>query len=191
LKILKSYLRYLAIGLMALFIARAIIIIYEGLSDEIGQAEVGIIPGGKIESNGLVSERLKARLDGGIKIYRLGFVRKLIVSGGREPEGFDEAEVMKTYLTKENIPPDDILADHGGYTTYETAINSTEIMKVHNYKSALIITQFFHVSRARLAFKKAGAPTIYSVHIPDFEYRDFFSILKEVLAYYYYAFRSY
>jgi vancomycin permeability regulator SanA len=176
---------------MALFIARAIIIIYDGLSDEIGKADVGIIPGSKVERNGQVSERLKARLNGGIKVYHLGLVKKLIVSGGKGPEGFDEAEVMKTYLLAENIPSGDIITDHQGYTTYETAINSMAIMKSRNYKSAMVITQYFHISRTSLALKKAGASTIYSVHIPYFEARDFFSIPREVFAYYYYAFRAY
>jgi vancomycin permeability regulator SanA len=191
LKIIRSYLRYLLIALIALFIARAIIIIYEGLSDEIEQADVALIPGNKIENDGQPSQRLKAGLDGGIKIYRQGLVKKLIVSGGTGEEGFNEADVMKEYLISRKIPANDIIADYLGYTTYESAINCRRIMKAYNYKSVLIISQYFHISRARMALRRAGVATIYSAHVPYYELRDIFSLLREIFAYYYYSVRSF
>jgi vancomycin permeability regulator SanA len=191
LKILKSYLRYLAIALIALFVARSLIILYDGLFDDIGRADVAVIFGSKVDENGQASERLKARLNGGIRIYRLGLIKKIIVSGGKGKEGFEEADVMKAYLLNANIPAYDIISDQQGYTTYETAINSAAIMRAHNYRSALIVTQYFHISRSKLALKKAGVPLVYSVHVPFFELRDIFSIPREVFAFYYYSFRSY
>ncbi|HXA02077.1 MAG TPA: hypothetical protein VNW99_08820, partial [Cytophagaceae bacterium] len=61
-KILKPYLRYLLIAFIALFIARAMIIFYDGLSDEIERADVALIPESKVENDGKPSQRLKARL---------------------------------------------------------------------------------------------------------------------------------
>jgi vancomycin permeability regulator SanA len=190
-RFIKPYLKYLLIGLVALIIARAIIIIYDGLSDETEQADVALIPGTKVENDGQPSERLKARLDGGIKIYKQGLVRKLIVSGGKGEEGFEEADVMKEYLLSREIPAEDIIADRMGYTTYESAINCRIIMKENNYKSVLVISQYFHISRTKLALRRAGIETIYSVHVPYYELRDIFSLFREVFAYYYYSFRSF
>jgi vancomycin permeability regulator SanA len=187
LKILKPYLRYLLIAFIALFIARAMIIFYDGLSDEIERADVALIPESKVENDGKPSQRLKARLEGGIKIYRQGLVKKLIVSGGKGQEGFDEADVMKEYLISQKIPAEDIITDRQGYTTYESAINCRAIMEANNYKSVLIISQYFHISRMRLALRKAGVEKIYSVHVPYYELRDIFSLLREVFAYYYYS----
>jgi vancomycin permeability regulator SanA len=191
LKILKPYLRYLLIALVALFIARAIMIIYDGLSDEIEKADVALILGSKVENDGQPSRRLKARLDGGMKIYRQGLVKKLIVSGSKGQEGFEEADVMKEYLISQKIPADDIITDRKGYTTYESAINCRTIMEAHNYKSVLIISQYYHISRARLSLKKAGVINIHSVHVPYYELRDVFSLLREIFAYYYYSVRSF
>ncbi|MFL5729603.1 MAG: YdcF family protein, partial [Cytophagaceae bacterium] len=174
-----------------LFAARGIIILYDGFSDEIGRADVAVIPGNKVEENGSPSDRLKARLNGGVKAYRTGFVKKLVVSGAVGREGYDEAEIMKKYLVGEDIPPQDIIMDHQGYTTYETAINCQAILKKNNYHSAMVISQYFHISRTRLALKKSGVEEVYSMHVPYFEFRDVFSLIREIPAYYYYAFRSY
>ena len=190
-KFIKSYLRYFSIALLALFIARALIISYDGLSDEMEQADVALIPGSKVENDGQPSQRLKARLEWGIKIYRQGLVRKLIVSGGKGEEGFEEADVMKEYLVNQKIPTEDIITDNRGYTTYEFAINCSEIMKTNNYKSVLIISQYFHICRTKLALKKSGIENIYSVHVHYYEWRDIFSLLREVFAYYYYWARSF
>jgi vancomycin permeability regulator SanA len=191
LKIIKSYLRYLIIAIIALFIARALLIIHEGLSDKIEKADVALIFGSKLENNREISKQLKAGLNGGIKIYRLGLVKKLLVSGDKEKEGLNEAEAMKKYLISQDIPPGDIISDDLGYSTYESAINCRAIMEFYNYKSVLIISQYFHISRAKLALKKAGAEKIYSTHVPYYEFKDIFLLFKEVFAYYYYSMRTF
>jgi len=55
-------------------------------------------------------------------------------------------------------------------------------------KSVMIISQFYHISRTKLAFKNAGFKEVYSAHGRYFELRDLYSLVREVPAYYKYLF---
>lgn len=180
---------FLGLLLMIVIIGlTAFAIIFEGMSDNIKNSDVAIILGSKVKSNGLPSARLAARLNKGIQLYQQRFFQHIIVSGGIGKEGYDEATVMKQYLVARGIPSSAILVDHNGYNTQRTAINSKAIMEKNHFRSALVITQYFHVLRAKLALKKAGISPVYHAHAAFFEWRDFYSLAREVLGFYDYLF---
>lgn len=137
--------------------------------------------------NGVPSKRLQARLDRAVELYEQGKLKQIIVSGGIGKEGFDEAEVMKAYLTDFAIPEDKIITDSNGYNTYLTAENTKVIMDELGLKSVMVITQYHHITRTKLAFRKIGFERVYSAHAKIFEARDIYSITREFIAYYKYA----
>ena len=107
----------------------------------------------------------------------------MIVSGGVGKEGFSEARVMADYLVDfGGIPRAAILLDKKGNTTKDTALNSSALMSANGFKSAVVITQYFHISRSKYALRRAGIKTIYSAHPEYFELRDLYSIAREVVA---------
>lgn len=59
-------------------------------------------------------------------------------------------------------------------------------MESFGFKSALIITQYYHVTRTRLAFSKVGIERFFSAHADFFELRDIYSLLREFFGYYKY-----
>ena len=161
-----------------------------GLTDEIYQSDVAVVLGNTVEKNGLPSPRLQARLDKTIELYQKGLFANIIVSGGTGIEGFDEAVVMRQYLINQGIPEACIYLDRAGNTTNLTAKNASEIMKRNNWHSAMIISQYFHISRTRLAFTHSGISPVYSAHANYFEIRDFYSIFREVIGYFSYILRG-
>lgn len=164
------------------FFISAIALIIDGLNDHLGQSDVGIVLGSKVEIDGNPSARLKARLDKTISLYRAGYFNAIIVSGGFGKEGFDEAEVMRGYLIQHHIPSTAILMDPKGNTTQATAQNSYRIMQEHGFKTAMIITQYFHISRTKLAMTQCDISDVYHAHPDFFEWRDLYSIPREVIA---------
>lgn len=170
------------------FVLHLVIISIDGLHDDLGIADVGIVLGNKVESDGHPSKRLKSRLDKAIELFQNGYCKYLIVSGGIGKEGYDEAEVMKDYLVKRNIPGDKIFMDRAGNNTYLTACNSKLILARLRLDSVLLISQFYHLTRTRLAFTKAGFTKIYSAHASFFEIRDCYSLVREFFGYYKYLF---
>jgi vancomycin permeability regulator SanA len=169
----------------------AALIVADGLRDDIHPADVAIVLGNTVESDGRPSARLQARLDRAVGLYRGGLFRHVIVSGGVGVEGFNEAEVMKRYLVGQGVPEGRIIADGEGATTSLTARNAAQVMKERGWQSALVISQYFHVPRARLAVESYGVRPVYSAHAEYFELRDVYSIAREVVGYGAYLVRRY
>lgn len=173
------------------FLSGAALIVADGLRDDIHPADVAIVLGNTVERDGRPSARLRARLDKAVELYRGGLFQHVIVSGGVGVEGFNEAEVMKSYLISQGVPEDCIIADGEGLTTSLTARNAAQVMKERGWQSALVISQYFHISRTRLAVESYGVRPVYSAHAEYFELRDVYSIAREVIGYGSYLTRRY
>lgn len=158
-------------------------IVFDGLIDDVQRSDVGVVLGSKVNLDGTPSERLKARLDKAAELYKQGHIEYIIVSGGTGIEGFNEARVMADYLAlKKAIPSVVILLDEHGDNTEATARNAAIIMNAHNLKSALVVTQYFHITRCRFALHRAGIKTVRTAHARYFELRDVYSTLRELIA---------
>ena len=162
-----------------------------GLTNKVDKADVSVVFGNEIKPNGEPSPRLKARLDKAIQLYQQGYAPVIIVSGGIEPKGFDEALVMKSYLVHNGIAENRIYSDNQGKNTYSTAHNVSLMMRSNGWKSVLLVSQFYHLARSRLAFERFGITTVYSAHANFFELRDLYSLGREVFALLVYQVRSY
>ncbi len=188
----KRSVQRIIISILILMIAWATIhivaITVDGLNDELGQVDVAVVLGNKIEENGEPSERLKSRLDRTVDLYLEEYISLIIVSGGIGKEGFDEAVVMKYYLMSNGIDEKAIIVDSKGNNTMLTALNTKEIMTKYNLSSVMVITQFYHVSRCKLAFDRAGISKVYSAHSYYSETRDVYSLFREFFGYYKYRF---
>ncbi len=167
----------------ALYLLAATAIAIDGASDRVFVADTIIVLGNTIEADGQPSPRLQARLDKALELFRLGKAPRILVSGGFGKEGFDEATVMATYLEKNGVPPSAIVTDSQGLNTAATAVNAGNYMHSHNLHSAIVVSQYFHISRIKLALHRAGITQIGSAHARFLELRDIYSLAREVAAY--------
>jgi vancomycin permeability regulator SanA len=154
-----------------------------GLSDNLHSADLGVVLGNKVNPNGKPSIMLQTRLDHAAQLYRDGYFKLVLVSGGQGREGYDEPRVMRDVLEKEGVPSDAIFEDNGGLTTWRTAEDTSRFLRKHQLQSVLIISQYFHVPRCRLAFARNGIKTVYWSHAPFWSIRDFFSVPREVFGF--------
>jgi vancomycin permeability regulator SanA len=176
---------------LTLFALSALVIVWDGLTDHLDVADVAVVLGNTVERDGQPSARLQARLDKAVELYKQGWFAHIIVSGGLGREGYDEATVMKAYLINQGIPAAQIYVDSQGNNTYLTARNVARIIEENRWRSVLIISQYFHISRTRLALTRFGISPLYSAHANIFEWRDLYSIPREVVGFYSYFLRSY
>jgi hypothetical protein len=51
---------------------------------------------------------------------------------------------------------------------------------------AMVITQYYHITRTTLAMHKVGINKVYSAHARIFELRDLYSLTREFIGYYIY-----
>ena len=174
---------WLLAAVFCALILLSLLVVAKGMNDEIHKADVAVVLGNAVNRDGLPSHRLAARLDTAVKLYRDGMFEHVIVSGGIGLYGFDEAVVMKNYLVKQGVPQDKIIADSFGVNTAATARNTAAIASEHRWSSVLVISQYFHIPRSRLALSRAGLDRVYSAHAHYFELRDIYSTLREVIGY--------
>lgn len=178
-----------ALTLLALLATGALV--WDGLRDEIGHADVALVLGNTVHPDGTPSRRLAARLDRTLDFYRGGYFPMIVVSGGLGKEGSDEAVVMRDYLVRRGVPAEAIFVDSEGLNTFASARKAQQLMRDRGLTKVLVITQYFHISRSKLALKKFGIPTVYSAHAQYFEGRDLYSIPREVVGMVKYALRDY
>jgi uncharacterized SAM-binding protein YcdF (DUF218 family) len=175
-----------------LYLLAALVLALFGLQEDACPADVGVVFGNKVEPWGEPSFSLASRLDKAVNLYERGFFPALIVSGGLGKEGWDEAQVMADYLAARGIPRPAILIDHEGNNTYLTALHTAQIAQEHGFHSYVLISHFYHLPRARLAFSRFSLSPASIAHADRFVARDFyFGLLREVIAYPAYFLRSY
>jgi vancomycin permeability regulator SanA len=156
----------------------------DGLKDEKKQAELAVILGNKVNEDGTLSERLEKRLECGLNLYRNRRVKKILVSGGLGKEGFYEGDKMKGYLTKNGVPDSVIIVDNLGNNTIATVGNTLKLKDSLNFRSLIVVSQYFHLTRTKMLFKKRHFENVSSVSPKYFEFRDIYSLLREFGAFY-------
>lgn len=177
---------YFLMAMLVWFTIHSIVISVDGFTDELNKVDVAVVLGNKVEENGMPSPALKTRLDRSLQLYTEGYFQNIIVSGGVGREGHDEAFVMKKYLVDRGVPSEVIITDSKGYNTGYTAENAKVIMEERGFETAMVISQFFHITRIKLAFRQAGITEAYGAHGRDFFLRDLYSVFREFFAYYKY-----
>lgn len=152
-------------------------------------ADVAVVLGNTVQADGRPSPRLAARLDRAYDCYAAAQCRILFVSGGVDPAGADEAAAMRDYLLARGVPADRIVTDSAGVDSWATARHASAYMREHGYTRALAVTQYFHVPRTMLALRRQGVPEVSGGYPRFFEARDLYSVLRELPAVAWYAFR--
>lgn len=145
--------------------------------DDLPSAQAAIVMGAQVKEDGTLSDALADRVEAGIALYRAGKVEKLLMSGDHGRISYDEVNKMRTYAIEMGVPPEDIFMDHAGFSTYDTMYRARDVFMV---KSAIIVTQEYHLSRAvytarALGLEAAGFPADNHI-LPGNNYR------REILA---------
>ena len=172
----------LVLAPVLLLAASACAIVIDGLNDRVEKADVGVVLGSMVMPDGTPSPRLRARLDRAVELHGQGIIDFILVSGGTGKEGFSEGKVMRDYLAAQNVPEDRILTDEFGNTTSDTAVNAAKLMRERGLTSAIAVSQYFHLTRSRMAFRDAGITQVGTAHARYFESRDIYSIAREIPA---------
>lgn len=167
-------------ALFLLMLGAAMTLVVAGLREDVRKSDAALVLGSKVEPGGKPSVRLKARLDRTAELFKEGHFPLIIVSGGHGIEGYPEGTVMKEYLVEQGVPAEVIIADNEGVDTWSSAVNTAVILDERRIQSVLVVTQYFHLPRSRMALRKCGVTEIASAYPHFFEPRDVYSILREL-----------
>jgi len=138
-----------ALGLLGVFLPRIITSIHAWnriyQADTAPMKRVAIIFGAGLYRDGSPTPILRDRVETGAKLYISGKVEKLLMSGDNSLVEYNEPEAMRQYAISLGVPDTAITLDYAGRRTYDTCYRAKEIFGV---KSALLVTQKFHLPRA-------------------------------------------
>ncbi len=156
-----------------------------------GTADVAIVLGNEVYADGRLSSWLQGRVDVALLLYRQGRVKKIFASGGigTKKDGFyPEGNAMKAYLQQQGVPAADIIADNRGQNTFLTAEDFIAWNKTNQYQSAVIVSQFYHITRSKYILRKLGFKNVYSAASEKYTVNDIIGTVREVPAFYKYLF---
>lgn len=154
----SRYLTVLSLTLIALFVSAPVVLrfsvqpyLYDDPAD-LPQAEVAIVLGASVY-RGKPSPVLERRAARAVELYRVGKVQKILVTGDNGALSHDEVTPVRKYLTEAGIPDADIFLDHAGFDTYSSMYRARAVFLA---KSAIVVTQDFHLPRSLYIARKLG-----------------------------------
>ena len=181
---IRNILKWTFIIFSIWFCGHVFYLVYDGLQKPSLQADVAMILGNKVNEDGSLSERLEKRMEVGLNLYFEKKVNKIIVSGGLGKEGHYEGDKMHDYLLKNGVPNSAIIVDNLGNNTELTVKNVTEINKEVPFENIIIVSQYFHITRTKMLFRKQGYKNLQGASPDYFEWRDLYAIPREFVAFY-------
>jgi len=131
--------------------------VYESL-DDVPRAEVAIVLGASVVA-GKPSPILADRANAAIALHSAGKVGKILVTGDNGTLTYNEVAPVRQYLLDAGIPAQDIFLDHAGFDTYSSMYRAEEVFQA---RSAIVVTQDFHLPRALWIARHLGL-TAYGV----------------------------
>lgn len=119
------------------------------VKDELRPADLIHVLGGDVE-----------RIDYGIELYKSGFGKKILFTGGRVELPLIEAtysHLARAHAESKGVPAENILPDESAATsTFEEVLELQQILKSDSLlQTLLIVSSPYHLRRARWIFSKA------------------------------------
>jgi len=125
---------------------------------------------------------LQERLKEGIRLYKEGYGKHIIVSGGKGPgEDVTEAEAMKRYLIDKGIDESNIIIEDKSKNTMENLTFSEKVMKEKGFKNSVVVSNKYHLKRVSLMCKRLGMNASYSgVFVSQYKSFEYKGYIREV-----------
>jgi SanA protein len=148
---------FLAAGALIVGLPNAIVLLGAGRAAHDAarapHAEAALVLGASAYTDGTPTPTLADRLSAGAALYRDGRVDRVLVSGKRGHGFVDQVEVMRRELVRLGVPDRVIFTDHAGFDTWDSMVRAR---KVYEVRSAIVVTQGWHMPRALWLAKRAG-----------------------------------
>ena len=113
---------------------------------EIPHREVGLLLGtNPLGRSGRPNQFYLRRLDATVALYNAGKIDRIIISGARRGDDYDEPTEMRNDLVKRGLPDSIFVLDGEGHRTISSIVRTKEVFAED---SVTIISQKFHNERA-------------------------------------------
>ncbi len=130
-------------------------------TDRAVPADVIIVLGCNIYApDGGASPCMRARAGHAADLYNRRLAPWIIASGGPTEDGPTESAVLTQVLEDAGVPAAAIIGEDKSLNTIQNIHNSQAIMQQQGWRSAILVTEPFHINRATLIARDSGL-TVY------------------------------
>jgi uncharacterized SAM-binding protein YcdF (DUF218 family) len=144
------------IVLIAAWAVSAVSVLIWGARDR-ARASDAIVVLGAAQYVGRPSPVLRARLDHALDLWQRGLAPTLIFIGGMGTgDTTSEAAVSRLYALRHGVPDTAILMENEGRTTKESLAAVAVIMHARQMRSAILVSDPFHMLRLRILSTQYG-----------------------------------
>jgi uncharacterized SAM-binding protein YcdF (DUF218 family) len=155
-RIKRFILAALAAALIGLTIIVAVIDAY-GLVDRAQPADVIVVLGSRVFPSGRPGQSLARRADHAAVLYHQGYAGHVLCSGGfSEGNTRSEAQVACDRVVAAGVPRAAVSLEQRATSTEENAAYSAAIMRRRGWRSAIVVSDGYHLLRATWMFQRAG-----------------------------------
>ena len=152
-------------------------------AEDAPEAPVAIVFGAGLRRDGTPSDVLRDRLSVAVELYKLGKVKRILVSGDNRFEEYNEPQAMHDALVEDfGVHPGAVAVDYAGRRTYDTCARARSIWGVED---AILVSQSFHLPRAiwtceRLGIRSFGVSASLQPYVKEtsFALREIPAILR-------------
>ena len=145
-----------------------------------------IIVLGAAEYRGKPSPVLEARLNHALYLYLKGMAPRIITTGGAGGDPvFTEGSVGRSYLTTRGVPPEAIVVEREAESTAQSVAAVAEIMRRMNLKSAIVVSDGYHIFRVKRMLQSSGLEVYGSPRpsVPSGDWRERWLYYRQAVGY--------
>jgi uncharacterized SAM-binding protein YcdF (DUF218 family) len=179
------FLLKLAVVVVCFVAISVVFVIFDGLNDVGDRADTALV----VQQSD--SAQTDALLGHAADLYKGGkFHHIIIAAAGSFPSFAAQAEMTK-YLEDHHVPSSAIIEDSGAADYAVMAHDVSGVMKRQAMSSVMIISDYYCMTRLKLALLHAGVSNVAKSHVGTAGLGDAWPIVCEVGALYQYIFRTY
>lgn len=161
-----------------------------GRTDYRRAADVIVVFGARTYADGTMSSILTNRVATALDLYKQGYARTLVFSGGPGDGPVHETEAMRAFALRSGVRGEDVILDPGGVNTQATVANTLTMFERLGLRRILVVSDFTHLPRIKLSYQLAGQQvfTVPSRELPRLS-QLLFQLGRETAAFWAYYFR--
>lgn len=146
--------------------------VLSGAHDDIhGDPQVMVVLGCQVQPPGQPSVMLQDRLDRALEYLENHPDMTVVVSGGQGPgEPVTEAQAMASYLMERGISQENIILEGESHNTHQNLSYSAKRLEAAGFdlrEGAIIVSNGFHLTRARMLASRVGFENISTLAAPS------------------------
>ena len=118
--------------------------------------DVIVVLGARLLRGGAPSPSLRRRVTHGVELFNRGIAGYLLFTGGMGKYPPTEACAMMNLALQAGIPLEKMVLEERSTSTYTNALFTARIMRRKTWKTALVVSDSFHLPRSLMAFRSFG-----------------------------------